>query len=143
RGGAAVAPFGVTQEEHVMRSLFCSHAAIAALVACAGLAHAASAGPVVIISDIVGHSTSMVPGLGGVSFSSFDRPFRSPNGAFWVLLADTDAPADVDEVVIAGFGLAGAVVAREGGAIDDRADFVGLIDSRLSINNAGPYAFAT
>ncbi len=118
--------------------------AAATLVACAGLATAGpAAGPVVIYSDIVGQASSMVPGLGGVSFTSFDRPYRSPNGNYWILTADTDAATSEDEVVIAGFGLTGAVVAREGGAIDASADLIGLIDQRLSINNAGDFVFAT
>lgn len=117
--------------------------AIAALIACAGGALAGPAAPRVIFSNIAGDASSLVPGLGGVRFSSFSRPYRSPNGAFWIISADTDAATSEDEVVIGGFGLAGAVVAREGGAIQDRADFIGLIDQRLSINNAGQFAFAT
>lgn len=121
----------------------CSFVAAATLVACAGLAVAGPAAPRVIYSDIVGDPTSMVPGLGGVSFSSFDRPYRSPNGNYWILVADTDAATTEDEVVIAGFGLTGAVVAREGGAVSDRADLIGLIDQRVSINDAGEFVFAT
>lgn len=121
----------------------CSFVAAATLVACAGLAVAGPAVPRVIYSDIVGDPTSMVPGLGGVSFSSFDRPYRSPNGNYWILTADTDAATTEDEVVIAGFGLTGAVVAREGGAVSDRPDLIGLIDQRLSINDAGQFVFAT
>ncbi len=117
--------------------------AAATLVACAGLAVAGSAGPVVIYSDIAGQASSMVPGLGGVSFTSFDRPYRSPNGNYWILTADTDAATSEDEVVIAGFGLTGAVVAREGGAINGTADLIGLIDQRLSINDNGDFVFAT
>ncbi|MGP1310020.1 MAG: hypothetical protein ACTS27_07485 [Phycisphaerales bacterium] len=117
--------------------------AAATLASCAGLAVAGSAGPVVIFSDIVGDPTSAVPGLAGVSFTSFDRPYRSPNGDFWILTADTDAATTEDEVVIAGFGLTGAVVAREGGTISDRPDLIGFIDQRLSINDAGDFVFAT
>lgn len=120
-----------------------SFVAAAALAACAGLAHAGPLAPRVIYSDIAGHPTSMVPGLNGVSFSSFDRPYRSPNGNFWILSADTDAATTEDEVVIAGFGLTGAVVAREGSGIFDRPDLIGLIDTRLSINNDGAFVFAT
>jgi uncharacterized protein (TIGR03382 family) len=117
--------------------------AVAAIVASAGLATAGPSGPVVIFSDIVGQASSMVPGLGGVSFTSFDRPYRSPNGNYWMLVADTDAATTEDEVVLAGFGLTGSVVAREGGAIDGSPDLIGLIDQRLSINNAGDFVFAT
>jgi hypothetical protein len=90
-------------------------------------------------SDILGHPTAMVPGVPGASFSSFDRIFGSRNGNT-IFSADTDLATTEDEVIVSN----GVVVAREGtpvaGIIGEN---VGLIDTRVSINDNGDYTYAT
>lgn len=123
------------------KSVLCA-AAVAAL---SGIASAGPlTGPTVIYSDIATSDTSLVPGMGGLRFTSFDRPYRSPNGNYWIISALTSTGSTAtDEVVLVGSGFAGQVVAQEGGAIGGRPDLIGLIDTQLSINDAGQFAFAT
>jgi hypothetical protein len=101
--------------------------------------------PTVIYSNIQTSPTSDVPGLAGAKFSSFDRPFRSMNGLHWIMSADTDLSTSEDEIILTGQGMVGNVVVREGTQAPWGAsgELVGLIDSRLSINDFGHYAFAT
>lgn len=117
--------------------------AAATLASAAGMAFAGGFGPTVIYSDIATDNSSLVPGLGGARFTSFDRPYRSPNGNYWIISAITDLPTSEDEVVLVGTGMSGSVVAREGTVISDRTDSLGFIDQRLSINDAGDFVFAT
>ncbi|MEZ6018149.1 MAG: hypothetical protein R3F49_23795 [Planctomycetota bacterium] len=93
----------------------------------------------VIFCDNLALPSSAVPGLGGASFASFDRPYGSPNGNY-VLSADTDLPTSEDELVL----LNGAVVAREGTSVDGvSAELVGLIDTKLGVNDNGDFVYAT
>jgi hypothetical protein len=101
--------------------------------------------PLVIYSDIVASSTSDVPGLPGAKFGSFDRPYRSPDGSRWIFAADTDLATTMDEVIVAGSGVAGTVVVQEGvtQVAPPSAELVGLIDRNLFITNSGDFAYAT
>lgn len=104
----------------------------------------ATSSPTTIFSNIPGHPTAQVPGIPGLQFdpgtgtTHFDRPFCSPNGN-WIVTALTDsATATTDELVIVN----GAVVVREG----DPAPFsvgnlFGPFDTKISINDAGDFAF--
>lgn len=98
----------------------------------------------VIFTSLAGTPSAQVPGLPGTEFgpgaAAFDRPFASPNGNV-VLSADTNLATTEDEVVL----LNDAVVAREGTptGVAGSADLVGLIDSRLAVNDAGDFAYAT
>lgn len=103
--------------------------------------------PVGIFSDISGHPTNVVPGLPGVAWTSFDRPYRSPNGQYWIISGVTNsAVSTTNEVIVLGQGRFGprSLVAQEMvTAIDGSrvCDSVGF-DTQLSINDNGTYAFA-
>jgi uncharacterized repeat protein (TIGR01451 family) len=99
----------------------------------------------VIYSTIPASPTSDVPGLAGRKFVAFERPYRSPDGARWILKAITDDESELgDEVIVTGAGTAGTVAVREGETpLPDLFDLVGPIDTYLSINDAGQFAFAT
>lgn len=99
-----------------------------------------------IFSNIPGEPTANVPGLPAVSFDPgtgtihFDRIFGSSNGN-WILSALADLPATEDEMILVN----GAVVIREGthaGWSVDPTELVGLIDTKLAINNSGDFVFA-
>jgi uncharacterized repeat protein (TIGR01451 family) len=99
----------------------------------------------VIHTNLAGDPTAQVPGFPGIEFgpgtgtTHFDRPFGSPNGN-WILSADTTFPTTEDEVILVN----GAVVAREGTAAPWTAgELTGLIDTKLGINDAGQWVFAT
>lgn len=99
----------------------------------------------VIYTNLPGDPTSDVPGLPGAHFgpgtgtTHFDRVFGSPNGN-WALTADTDLPTTEDEILLVN----GVVKAREGTAVSwNVGENIGLLDTRLSINDAGTFVFAT
>jgi hypothetical protein len=104
--------------------------------------------PTGIYSNLAGHPTNLVPGL-GISFNpgtgtQFDRPFRSPDGTRWIItaLAQTGSTA-TDEVIIFGSGTTGTLAIQEGvteiepGRVCESAS----IDQRVSINDLGNFAF--
>lgn len=93
----------------------------------------------VIYTNIATDTSSDVPGVPGAKFSSFDRPFGSP-GTNWALTANTDLPTTEDEVLLVN----GLVEVREGTPAGWTGDTenVGLLDTKLSINDAGAFAFA-
>jgi uncharacterized repeat protein (TIGR01451 family) len=102
--------------------------------------------PVGVFSTIAESPTSDVPGLPGAKFDTaagFDRPYRSPDGKLWILSADTNLGTAADEVIVTGSLCSAAVVVQEGVTTLDLGDKVGLIDTQLSINDAGQFAFAT
>ena len=101
---------------------------------------ASSAGRIAVVyTDIVGSPTSAVPGFPGASFSSFDRPFGSPNGN-WIISTDTDLPTTEDETVVAN----GVVVAREGTPVlGTGTELTGFIDQKFAIDDAGNFVYAT
>ncbi len=100
--------------------------------------------PTVIYSEILSSDTSRVPGTADARFQSFDRPYRSPDGKWWALTADTDLPVAEDEVLIAGQMRTGSLIAREGTAAGwAPGENVGLLDGFLSIDNDGNIGFAT
>lgn len=99
----------------------------------------------VIYTNLPGDPTSDVPGLPGVHFgpgtgtTHFDRVFGSPNGN-WALTADTDLPTTEDEVLLVN----GVVKAREGTAVSwNPVENIGLLDTRLAVNDTGDFVFAT
>ena len=94
-----------------------------------------------LFTNLSGHPTSAVPGLMGTTFETgnFDRIFVSPNGNY-VFSATTSLPAEEDEVII----LNGNMVLREGTSAPwTMGENVGLIDTKLGINDAGTIVFAT
>jgi hypothetical protein len=112
------------------------------LLAPAGLAVAQSI-PRAIYSEIAASPTSSVPGVPGVIFESFDRPYVSPNGNFWILGAETNGATTEDRLIIVGSGLTGNTVVREGINIPGFSEAPGFIDQKLSINDSGDYVFVT
>lgn len=98
----------------------------------------------VIFTNLPGTASAQVPGLPGAEFgpggAGFDRPFASRNGNV-VLTADTTLATTEDEVVL----LNDVVVAREGTAtgVAGSTDLVGLIDTRVAVNDAGEFVYAT
>lgn len=100
--------------------------------------------PIGVFSNILTSPTSDVPGLPGAKFGTGpDKPYRSPDGKLWIISADTDLGTAVDEVIIVGDICTSSVVVQEGVTPVGMSDLVGFIDTELSINNAGQFAFAT
>jgi len=100
--------------------------------------------PIGIYTDIVDSATSNVPGMPGAKFSSFSRPYRSPDGTYWIINNDTDLPTSEDEVILVKQqGQPAQIVVQEGVTQLEIGDSVGLIDQNLSINDTGQFAFAT
>ena len=99
----------------------------------------------VVFTNIVGQPTADVPGLPGAHFqpgtgsTHFDRVFGSKEGQ-WILSALTDRPTTQDEIILVNetFKIAEGDVAPWA-----PAETVGLIDTRLFINDAGEWVFAT
>ncbi len=115
-------------------------------VVCAALAAAAgtaSAMPTVIYSEVASSPTSMVPGLGGLLFESFDRPYASADGSSWIISAIADTDTATDEFIIVGSGNSGAVVVQEGVTVMPDGSLAGPIERNMGVNNSGDYAFAT
>jgi len=106
-----------------------------------------SAFPIAVIhTNLPGHPTAAVPGHPGIEFgpgtgtTHFDRPFGSPNG-HWILSADTTYPTTEDEVIL----VDDVVVGREGTPAPwtGGTENFGTIDTKLGINDAGQWVFAT
>ncbi len=92
-----------------------------------------------IHTDLAGDPTAAVPGFPGAQFSSFDRPYGSPNGN-WILTADTDLTTGFDEVLLVN----DVVQLFEGDAASwAPGESVGFLDTQLCINDAGNWVFAT
>jgi len=97
-----------------------------------------------LLSSVPSSPTSDVPGLGGAKFvgESFSRPFVSPDGTRWILEADTDLPASIDEVIVAGtIGGTFGVIVQEGVTVLAESDVVGTINAGTGINDAGQFCF--
>ncbi len=98
-----------------------------------------------IYSNIPGHPTAAVPGLPGVEFepgiltTHFDRVFGSPNGN-WILTANNNSALTTDDEMIL---VNNVVRSREGSPWTGGQKNIGLIDTRLGINDAGQWVFAT
>jgi hypothetical protein len=114
----------------------------AAVLIPAGVA-SAQALPRAIYTEIAASPTSTVPGVPGVIFESFDRPYVSPSGNFWILGAETNGATTEDRIIIVGSGTTGNTVVREGVNIPGFSESPGFIDQKLAINDAGDYVFAT
>lgn len=126
----------MTTRTHAARHLKHPHllVATAMLMSAAG---AASAGPVVIYSNIVGDPTSSIPGGGtwDTDFSFFTLNI-STSGEYWLLNFQDDNTDP--EVLVAGSGVTGQTVLREG--VDGLGGrLVQGIDSSGRINNAGQW----
>ncbi|MEM9166399.1 MAG: PEP-CTERM sorting domain-containing protein [Planctomycetota bacterium] len=108
-----------------------------AAVAVAAVAGTASAQPTVIYSNIAGDPTSAIPGGGtwDTDFSFFTLNI-STSGEFWLVNFQDDNTDP--EVLVAGSGLSGSTVLREG--VDGFSGrLVQGIDSSGRINNSGSW----
>ncbi|CAG0952379.1 hypothetical protein PHYC_00268 [Phycisphaerales bacterium] len=102
-----------------------------------------------ILSTLAGHPTSLVPGQGGIRFTTggLAAPFKSESGARWIMLADTDASVAIDAVVLIGGPAGVTVVARENTFPLLPTNPAGsfrpfLFDPVLSINDSGRWAMS-
>lgn len=99
----------------------------------------------VVFTNIAGQASANVPGLPGVQFQAgtgtthFDRVFGSPNGQ-WIVSALTDRATTQDEIILVNESFA---IAEGDPAPWAAGETVGPIDTRLAINDAGQWAFAT
>lgn len=106
--------------------------------------------PIGIFSEVPGHPTAQVPGLAGVEFSAFSRPYVSPNGQYWIMLASAGAVTTTDKVIVRGSGatyMGASLVVRENDAAPWAAgeligDFSTTGDQVMGINDSGHYAFS-
>jgi hypothetical protein len=120
---------------------------------CVALVVAIAAGPlaaasenVVIYSNIAGHPTAQVPGVPGEEFRSPSAPFLSlfgsPLGGHWIFKAFTDNPdGAANDVIVAGSGTTGTVVAKEGDPAPIGGLTYGFMDSDCGINDSAQYVF--
>ncbi len=102
----------------------------------------------VVHSNVSGLPSALVPGGGGLEFkaggastSAFDRPFGSPSGLLALTgFAETGSTTN-DEILLVN----GTLVGREGDPAPwtGGADNFGPLDTRIDINDAGQFAFAT
>ena len=101
-------------------SRFSPAARLLALAAIAGAgASFAQANPIELVYNISGVSVatsrSAIPGFASNQFTNFGRVNRTPDGTKWWVIPTTNfAPATADQVLLAGSGLTGTVLAREG-----------------------------
>ncbi len=116
---------------------------VSSMIAAAALTASAHAG---IASAIFAQTgvKSAAPGMGGLVFTSFDRPYRSLNGN-WIITATVNTGVtSTDEVVYTGVGSIGTFRVQEGvtpieaGRTIDTAS----IDTKVAINDAGDFVFA-
>ncbi|MDX2131550.1 MAG: hypothetical protein SFY69_05825 [Planctomycetota bacterium] len=111
-------------------------------VAACGLASSAHAGIASAIFAETGPK-AVAPGMGGLTFTAFDRPYRSANGQHWIITATVNTGnTATDELVITGMGAAGTTRAQEGvSTLGGNVIRSGSIDTLCSVNDSGDYAF--
>jgi len=105
----------------------------------------------VIHSTIASSPTSLVPPGGaltsitpGTRFASFDRPYRSPNGTRWAMVADTDASTLLDAVILVGAGLGGSPRVQEGvSSVGNPPELFGPFDRNTGLRDDGRTYFST
>ncbi|MDW8263465.1 MAG: hypothetical protein RMJ35_13130, partial [Phycisphaerales bacterium] len=123
-----------------------------AVSALAGVPVTVSAQITAIFSNIPGgNNVSPVAGRvfnpGTAGDSAFDRPFLSPDGNRWIIVAVADDATDDKDFVLIGSGPTG-VGAFAGYVEDDPFSFdptlnmPGVLRQGVGINNAGQYVFA-
>lgn len=102
--------------------------------------NALAAPPTVIYSEIPGHPTAQAPGL-GIDFTGFLSLYTSPNGRHWIFKAFVDDPEN--DVIVAGSGMTGAVVAREADPTPIDGTTHNFLDSDCGINDSGVFAYGS
>ena len=100
----------------------------------------------IVFTNIAGHPTAQVPGLPGLEFqpgnvtTAFDRPFGSATNGNYIIRAQVNAAATVNEIVLHNE----QTFLREGDAAPWAVgQTIGPIDTRVSINDIGSWAYAT
>jgi hypothetical protein len=122
-------------------TLSAAGAAPALIVACAGIATAspiATQPTSIFVSGTAGGPLSSIAGL---DFTTFDRPLKSPDGSYWMLLARNTTGTSTDAMYISGAGATGSLRVQEGVTLIDGARIATNMSERtLGINNAGQWA---
>ncbi|MFT3685603.1 MAG: GC-type dockerin domain-anchored protein [Phycisphaerales bacterium] len=109
---------------------------------------AASYGQVEVVYAIDAHAPgnvkTQVPGLVGATFKNFPRPYISPNGQRWALVATVNGFGGTqDQALITGVGTTGAAVAQEGVTLDSGGStFQFLTNVSPRISNDGHWISA-
>lgn len=100
----------------------------------------------IVFTNVAGHATAQVPGLPGVEFqpggvtTAFDRPFGSATNGNYIIRAQVNAAATLNEIVLRNE----QTILREGDPAPWAAgETIGPIDTRVSINDIGAWAYAT
>jgi len=105
-----------------------------------------------IFSTIVTSPTSLVPPgnaltsiTPGTRFASFDRPYRSPDGTRWAMVADTDQAVTQDAIIVAGEGLSSSIKVQEGlpFPFTNPVELFGPFDRNLGVLDDGYMGFGT
>ncbi|MFO0972517.1 MAG: dockerin type I repeat-containing protein [Phycisphaerae bacterium] len=107
------------------------------------VAAAASAGPIeVLYSTIPGDPTNAIPGTPGLTFKNLWRPYRSPNGKYWGMRANSDF-FDGGSLLLYGRNKSATALAYYGTTIPggQPGEFVTNVDHQLGIRNDGRVAF--
>jgi hypothetical protein len=115
----------------------------AALACAAGLAIGQCGGGFaasVIYTEIPGHPTASPPGAGGQEFTALLSLYASPNGQHWIFKGFVGNAIDV---IVAGSGSSGAVVALEGDATAIPGTTHSFVDSDCGINDSGQFAYGS
>lgn len=128
-----------------------SAAALAAAVVVT-VAPIASAQITGIFSNIAGENNNTpiagrVFAVGTGGDSAFDRPFFSPDGSKWIMLATAEDATDDKDFVLIGSGPTGAgavagYVEDDPLPFDPTINMGGVLRQTMGINNAGQYVFA-
>lgn len=91
-----------------------------------------------------GNIKSQVPGLAGATFKNFPRPYRSPNGRRWALVATMAGFSGTqDQALLTGVGTSGVVAAQEGVTLDsDGLTFAFFTNVSPRVSNDGHWISA-
>ena len=113
---------------------------IPAVLLAAAASTALGAPPQVIYSEIPGDPTAQAPGL-GIDFTGFLSLYASPNGQHWIFKAFVDDTEN--DVIVVGFGITGAIVAREADPTPIDGTIHEFLDSDCGINDNGVFAYGS
>lgn len=117
-----------------------SAAGVLVCLAGSALGQCVSFTPHVIYTEVPGHPTAEAPGSGGQEFTALLSLYTSPNGHNWIFKGFVGNAIDV---IVAGSGLTGEVVAIEGGATPIAGTTHSFVDSDCGINDSGRYAYGS
>ena len=79
--------------------------------------------------------------LSGLTFNSFDRPVKSPDGSYWMMLARNTGASTQDAMYITGQARVGTLQVHEGTTVIDAGRTPeNMSDRVVGINNSGQWA---